>query len=635
MNLQRYRAMWARVTTHVRETGAGVAFVVGLVWKHAPVAGCLLAVVTLVVGATTPVVVWSVTGLIDALSEAAAAQAELWPPIVPWLLALVGALALRSVDYPSAAYLDERVSVPVTAAVQRAVHEKAAALPLRDFEQETYYTKLETAQQVDGDRLSDLLENLTWVLSSVVGVAGLMALYGRAHWLLAIVLVATVALHAIVESAMSRVSVEARYRNSPRRRERSYWSGLLSERAAAPELRLFRLADQLLGRWRRAHKHSVAAEVTARRKMALASLASVAAQEVIGLVMVIVLLLLALRQSISLGDLVALLYGLSRFRDLTRHVGYGLQNLFTYRAELGHLRAFLALEGERQPCHAPRRRPPRPLRQGVQFHDVSFTYPGAARPALAGVTLTLRPEERVALVGENGAGKTTLARLLLGLYQPTQGAITVDGIDLSEVDPEEWRREATAVLQDFVRFPTTVRENIAYGDIAVLADGNAATEVVQQRIAAAAARSGADRFIATLPAGYDALLGKEWPGGVELSSGQWQRLAIARAYLRDAQIIVLDEPTAALDPRAEVAVYRQFSRAATGRCAVLISHRLGVARLADRIVVLADGRLVEEGSHDDLLQRDGVYAGMYRLQASWYAQPTDEGGTDESHSASR
>ena len=135
---------------------------------------------------------------------------------------------------PAPLTLDERVGVPVTAAVQRAVHEKAAALPLRDFEQETYYTKLETAQQVDGDRLSDLLENLTWVLSSVVGVAGLMALYGRAHWLLAIVLVATVALHAIVESAMSRVSVEARYRNSPRRRERSYWSGLLSERAAAP-----------------------------------------------------------------------------------------------------------------------------------------------------------------------------------------------------------------------------------------------------------------------------------------------------------------------------------------------------------------------------------------------------------------
>ncbi len=624
MNLQHYRAMWAQATTHLRESSAGTVFVVGLVWKHAPVAGSLLAVFTLLAGATTPLVVWSVTGLIDALSQAAAAQAELWPPIVPWLLALLGAFAVRSVDNASASYLDEKVGVPVTAAVQRAVHEKAVALPLRAFEQETYYTKLETAQQVDGDSLSDLLDNLSWLLGSVVGVAGLMVLYLRAHWLLAVVLVATVALRAIVESAMSRVSVEASYRNSPRRREMSYWAGLLSSRAAAPELRLFRLAGQLLGRWRRALERAVGEDVAARRKMALASLASVAMQEVIGLVMVIVILLLALRQSISLGDLVALLYGLSRFRDLTRNVGSGLQNLFVYRAELAHLRAFLALEGERQLRYSPRRPLPRPLRQGVQLHDVSFTYPGAARPALAGVTLTLRPQERVALVGENGAGKTTLVRLLLGLYRPTQGAITVDGIDLRKLDPDEWRREATAVFQDFVRFPTTVRENIAYGDVAVLADGTGAPEAVHRRIAAAAARSGADQFIATLPDGYEALLGKEWAGGVELSSGQWQRLAIARAYLRDAQIIVLDEPTAALDPRAEVAVYRQFSRAAAGRCAVLISHRLGVARLADRIVVLAEGHLVEEGDHAALLRRDGVYAHMYRLQASWYAQPTDE-----------
>ena len=432
MNLHRYRAMWTTATAHLRETGGGTAFVVGLVWKHAPVAGSLLAVFTLVSGATMPVVVWSITELIDALSEAVAAQDEPWLAVAPWLLVLLGALAVRSIESASAFYLGERVAVPVTAAMQHEVHEKAAALPLRDFEQEAYYTKLETAQQFNGDRLSDVIDSLSWLLSSVIGVAGLVALYVRAHWLLAIVLVATVALRAIVESSMSRVSVEAKYRNSPRRRERSYWSGLLANRTAAPELRLFRLADQLLGRWHRVHKQSVAAEVTAQRKMALVSIASVAAQEAIGLVMVIVLLLLALRGSISLGDLVALLYGLSRFRDLTRYAGYGLQNLFVSRAELGHLRAFLALEGERRPRHSPRRGPPRPLREGVQLRDVSFTYPGAARPAVDGVTLTLRPQERVALVGENGAGKTTLVRLLLGLYQPTQGAITVDGIDLAE-----------------------------------------------------------------------------------------------------------------------------------------------------------------------------------------------------------
>lgn len=626
MNLHRYRAMWSKATTHLRETGAGVAFVVGLVWKHAPVAGSLLAVFTFVSGATMPVVVWSITGLIDALSEAVAARAEPWLAVAPWLLALIGALAARSIESAVAFYAGEKVAVPVTTAMQRGVYEKAAALPLSAFDQESYYTKLETAQQFNGDSLSDVIDNLSWFLSSVIGVAGLMALYVRAHWLLAAVLVATVVLRAVVESAMSRVWVEARYRNSPRRRERSYWAGLLSNRSAAPELRLFRLADQLLGRWRRALRRSAAAELVAHRKMALAGVATVAAQESIRLVMVIVLLLLALRGSISLGELVALLYGLSRFRDLTDRLGSGLQNLFAYRAELGHLRAFLALEGERQFRRSPRQAPPRPLRQGVQFHDVSFTYPGAARPAVDGVTLTLRPQERVALVGENGAGKTTLVRLLLGLYRPSQGAITVDGIDLTEVDPDEWRREATAVFQDFVRFPTTVRENIAYGDVAVLADGTVSNETVQQRIAAAAARSGADQFIRTLPDGYEALLGKEWAGGVELSSGQWQRLAITRAYMRDAQIIVLDEPTAALDPRAEVAVYRQFSRAAAGRCAVLISHRLGATRLADRIVVLADGRLVEEGSHDALLERGGVYAGMYRLQANWYARPAGEEG---------
>ena len=540
--------MWSKVTTSVRDTSAGTGFVVGLSWKHAPVAGSLLAAFTVISGATTPLVVWSVTGLIDALSETVAAQAELWPPIVPWLL------------------------------------------------------------------------------RSVIGVAGLVSLYVRAHWLLAIVLVTTVALRAIVAAAMSRRLVAVSYRNSPRRREMGYWAGLLSSRAAAPELRLFGLASQLLARWRRALERAVGEEMTALRKVVLTSLGSVAVQQVIGLVMVIVLLLLAMRQSISLGELVALLYGLSRFRELVGEVDSGLHNLFFYRVQLGHLRAFLALEAERRPYYSPRRGPRRPLREGAQFHDVSFTYPGAARPAVAGVRLALRPQERVALVGENGAGKTTLVRLLLGLYRPTQGAITVDGIDLAEIDPDEWRREATAVFQDFVRYPTTVRENISYGDVAVLADGTTATEAVQQRVAEAAARSGADRFIETLPDGYEALLGKEWAGGVELSSGQWQRLAIARAYMRDAQIIVLDEPTAALDPRAEVAVYRQFSRAAAGRCAVLISHRLGAARLADRIVVLADGCLVEEGSHDALLERGGAYAGMYRLQACWYAQPTQEAG---------
>jgi len=332
---------------------------------------------------------------------------------------------------------------------------------------------------------------------------------------------------------------------------------------------------------------------------------------------VLLLLVLATRGSITAGALVALLYGLGRFRDTVNGLSWGLHTQVEHQSLLSHVREFLALMGKQSsPQLAP---PPRPLRHGVRFRDVSFVYPGGARPALQGINLTLAPGERIALVGENGAGKSTLVRLLLGLYRPASGAITVDGVDLLEIDPFLWRREVTAVFQDFVRYPATAAENIAYGDTALLRPGTPEAGTVDDRIARAARRSAADGVIAALPLGYATLLGKEFEGGAELSGGEWQRLALARAYVRDAQIVVLDEPTAGLDPRAEVEVYRQFGDAAAGRCAVLISHRLGSARLADRIVVLRGGRIVEEGTHGTLTRAGGEYARLWHLQASWYA----------------
>jgi ABC-type multidrug transport system fused ATPase/permease subunit len=445
---------------------------------------------------------------------------------------------------------------------------------------------------------------------------------------------ATAVLRTVVGTRLVRRQDQVTYASSPLKRELSYWGGLLSSREAAPELRLFGLAEPLLARRRQVFDRYLAAMHAVRRQMAWQTLAGQALQEVVGWASIPVLLLLALQGAVSIGSLVGLLYGLSRFQAVTESIASGTAYLVFYWGFLGHLQDFLALAPE--PFRGHGIAPPRPLRQGVLFHDVGFTYPGSDRPALVGITLALRPQERVALVGENGAGKTTLVRLLLGLYRPTHGTISVDGVALAEIDPDAWRREATAVFQDHMRYPTTVGENIAYGDVALLGDGvptdgAGSLEPAHPRIAAAAAQSGADTFITGLPGGYATPLGKEFEGAVELSTGQWQRLAIARAYLRDAQIVVLDEPTAALDPRAEVEVYRQFSRAATGKCAVLISHRLGSARLADRIVVLSEGRIVEEGDHSTLLRQDGEYARMYRLQASWYG--ADEGRTTKDESS--
>ena len=600
------------------DTTARIAYITRLICKEAPLAGSLLVVQSLASGAATPLVVWAISGLIDALPRSSSDQSDVWSAVAPWLLVLLVAFIIRSLDGALGDYLSQLTGLRLGAAVQHMVCEKAISLPLSTFEREEYYTKLQVAGKEAGSALSDLLENLSWLLTALIGAAGLMVIFFSAHWLTGVALVAVMALRSIVQSVIERHMVEVTYQNSPRWREMHYWSRLLTSREAVSELRLSGLADYLLRRRRGVFQRFLGEVMAAQRKMALPGLASVAAQEGVALVVVLVLLV-ALSGNISLGSVVALLYGLSRFRTLADNVSAALGNVYSDLQYAEYLRDFLALESELPATQGEEQELRRPLRQAMQFHCVSFTYPGADRPALTDLELSLRPGERIALVGENGAGKTTLVRLLLGLYQPTHGTITVDGTDLATIHPATWRREATAIFQDFVRFPTTVFENIAYGDSSLLAQGVQASDAIHPRIAAAAAKSGIDGFVSELPSGYATYLGKEWPGGMELSSGQWQRLALARAYLRDAQIVALDEPTAALDPRAEVEFYRQFVEVAAGRTAILVSHRLGAARLADRIVVLANGRIVEEGDHAALLSLKGVYAQMFRLQAHWYS----------------
>jgi ATP-binding cassette subfamily B protein len=257
--------------------------------------------------------------------------------------------------------------------------------------------------------------------------------------------------------------------------------------------------------------------------------------------------------------------------------------------------------------------PPLRLTRGITFEGVSFTYPGTERPAVHDLNLTIGPGERLALVGENGAGKTTLVKLLMGLYQPTAGRILVDGIDLRTLAPAAWYRRFGAVFQDFLRYQTSVRDNVAFGWV----DG-AAPAASEAAIQAALTRSGAAELVATLPRGVNTLLGKEFHDGADLSAGQWQQLAIARAYLRPAEILILDEPASALDARTEAEVYEHFAHLAEQRTVLLISHRLGSCRIAGRILVLKAGRIVETGTHEALLAAGGEYATLYRMQAAWY-----------------
>jgi ATP-binding cassette subfamily B protein len=251
-----------------------------------------------------------------------------------------------------------------------------------------------------------------------------------------------------------------------------------------------------------------------------------------------------------------------------------------------------------------------PLRGGIEFRGVGFRYPGNDEWALRGVDLTIRPGEKVALVGHNGAGKTTLIKLLSRLYDPTEGCILIDGIDIRDLEPLELQQRIGVIFQDFVRYHLPVRENIGFGQINAMDD--------PERIAAAARKSGADAVIEDLPAGYDTMLGRWFSDGHELSLGQWQKIALARAFMREAEILVLDEPTASVDAQTEYEIFQHFKELTDGKMAILISHRFSTVRMADRIAVILEGRITELGTHEELLRREGTYSKLFSMQAEGY-----------------
>jgi ATP-binding cassette subfamily B protein len=253
---------------------------------------------------------------------------------------------------------------------------------------------------------------------------------------------------------------------------------------------------------------------------------------------------------------------------------------------------------------------PRPIRQGFEFRDVSFHYPDQERLVINRLNFHLHPGERVALIGENGQGKTTLVKLITRLYDPTDGQILLDGIDLREYDLEDLYREIGVIFQDFMRYEMTARENIAVGKIDQVENLPALKDASEKSLA--------DEVIARLPAHFEQMLGRRFESGVDLSGGEWQKLALARAYLRDSQLLILDEPTAALDARSEYQVFQRFAELTAGKMALFISHRFSTVRMADRIVVLESGRIVEEGTHEKLTRLGGRYAEMFELQAASY-----------------
>ena len=589
--------------------------------RAAPLASGVWLAESVLSGLLVPAQLWLTKALVDSLAAQLQGRTDLQTGL--WLFLLAAVVVAERVLQGSEGLLAAEVRERAGAQVREAVMRRAAVLPAAAFEDQTYYDRL---SRVMGDAEQRVPTSVFHTMTLIRRVPQLLG-YGAGLFAVSPVLLLVVVVGWAPSVAIFSLAGKSHFsllrEQTPRRRLSEFYDGYLRWRTSAKEVRLYGLRDYFLNKWEAIYWETRDAQRALAFRMGLRQQGVVMLSEAVSVFGLLAIVMAGIGRGTA-GDYAVLFQSLFGMVQTM----FGLASTTKILAELSEYardyRGFMALETEsdvlrkggdvvskiNEAVSAAAKPFPRPLVEGIRFEDVWFTYPGSERPVLCGVSYHIRPGEKVALVGENGAGKSTLVKLLLGLFRPDAGKITFDGIDASEIDLSAQRRAMSAVFQAFTHYHLTLAENVGVGEPAMLGD--------RERVRAAAVRAAVDEFASGLAQGYDTLLGPE-AGGTDLSGGQWQRVAAARAFFRDADVLVLDEPTAALDPLAELAVFERFVELAEGKTAVLISHRLGMARLADRVLVLREGKLLEDGAHAALVKAGGEYAALFGAQARWYA----------------
>ena len=486
--------------------------------------------------------------------------------------------------------------------------EHATKLDLASFEDPVFYDKLERARRQTTGRVGLLAAVLNVgqdTLSLISLSAGLIVF---SPWLM-VLLIAAVIPAFLGETHFTTLAYSVLYRWTPQRRLLDYIRLLGASNQSAKEIKIFGLGPHLAERYR-----DVSDRIYIDNKKVAVKRASVGF--LLNLISTggyygayAVVLIRTLAGAISIGTFTFLTGAFSRSRSYIERILQSFTDISDQALYLKDLFEFFEMQPSIRSI-ADSLPAPRPIRSGFEFRNVAFAYPGSSRMVVENINFRLEAQEKIALIGENGAGKTTLVKLLARLYDPTAGQILLDGVDLREYDVDDLRKEIGVIFQDYMRYELLAKENIGFGKIEDLAD--------RSRIEIAARKSMAYQVIDKFPNGYDQMIGRRFDGGVDLSGGEWQKFALARAYMRDAQLLILDEPTATLDARAEYEVFRRFAELTQGRMAVLISHRFSTTRMADRILVLQDGRIREQGTHNHLVALGGQYAELFELQAAGY-----------------
>jgi len=582
--------------------------VLGIVWRSGPLVVSLGLIFRLFSALLPIALLWVAKLIIDLIVQIVTAHAPVQPRLW-WLvaaefgLAIAAGLLARLIDYFDSLRADK-----YTHHVSIEVMKHASQLDLIAYEDPVFYDRLERARVQATDRLG-MIQSIGRLVQQVITTVSLsISILVFSPWLLLLLVIGVIPAF-LGESHFALLGYAKNFRQTPVRRQLDYLRVLGGSREAAKELKLFGLRKFLIDRFTTLSDQIYGENVLLARRRLVAG----AGLSVIGTAGYYAAYVLVVWRTVTgdltIGSLTFLSGAILQASSNIQQIFSTLSSIADQALFLTDLLAFFRMEAtiRSKPNALPA---PRPIRRGFEFRNVSFRYPGSSRMVLENLNLELRPAERVALIGENGQGKTTIVKLMTRLYDPVEGQVLLDGIDLREYDLDDLYSEIGVIFQDFMRYEMTARENIAVGRIESAENA--------PLLYSAAQKAMADDVIGRLPAGYEQMLGRRFDGGVDLSGGEWQKVALARAYLRDAQVLILDEPTAALDARSEYEVFRRFAELTAGKLALFISHRFSTVRMADRIIVLDQGKVVEDGNHDELCRLGGRYSEMFELQAASY-----------------
>ena len=582
-----------------------------LVWRGGRKWAALTVVLTVIQGLLPLVALYLLKLLVDTLQQTMSGDTAVvdFTPIGT-LVALAGAVALAGVMLQAAqTYVGEVLAEYLSDHMLDRLHAKSSEVDLEYYENSEYHDTLHLAQQRAPNRPRMILDAVGQIIQNGISLLAMAGLLFFFHWSVPLVLLVAALPGLIVRLKYADTIYRWHQSAAPRERLARYFNWVMTRADHAKELRLFNLASLFMGRFLEVRKKLRSEQLGIAKRRSIAELVAQGSGTVAIFGSLFFIAYRTAQGLITLGDLVMYFQAFQRGQTFLRQMLRALADLYGNNLFLSAFLDFLAFKPRVKDPTDPVA-VPHPMRRGIELDNVSFHYPGTERQALDGVTMVLRPGETVALVGENGAGKTTLVKLLCRLYAPTGGTISIDGVDLLDMRAADLRREISVVFQDYNRYDMTARENIWFGDTSLDPNDDA--------IAGAARLAGVDSVLSQLPNGYDTILGRRFKGGEELSIGQWQKVALARAFLRQSQITILDEPTSALDAQTEVEVIERFRDLAADRTAILISHRLSTVKMADRIYAMSAGRIVESGSHEELMRQGGTYARLFESQSKHY-----------------